>query len=99
MRDFFVISFDIEAITNRIYGMLVVRESVRKEVHSDLIDHDESNHTITLRGVQSDKQPLILVNDASPAQVSHKASIYTQQFIDKISKSLISTRRGRHTYV
>lgn len=54
-------------ISNNIYGMLIVRESVRKEVHQKYMDHDLSSHSIMLRTIENSRQSTILINGHKPS--------------------------------
>lgn len=56
-----------QGIFNNIYGMLVVRESVRKEVHQKLMDTDLSSHSIMLRTAKKSHQSMILINGHHPS--------------------------------
>lgn len=47
--------------------MLVVRESIRKEVHQKLMDNDLSSHSIMLRTVKNSRQSMILINGHNPS--------------------------------
>lgn len=65
-----------QGIFNNIYGMLVVRESIRKEVHQKLMDSDLSSHSIMLRTVKNSRQSMILINGHNPS-VEVSANFYT----------------------
>lgn len=47
---------------DHINGMLIVRQSIRQDPHRSLVDHDSSEHRISLKTVSNQNEIRILIN-------------------------------------